>query len=156
MHTRFQQLTTLIILACTGLFSVNALSDKLVIYKCIDPSGVVHFEMSPPKNCESVEKIVKKQAKTAPSVAPSKAAIEARNKKEAEEKAAKETSQKVTEENEKNNAELCEKARQNLEILNNQRFVSKVNEQGEKVALTEEERLSSTKNAQEVVDKYCK
>lgn len=155
MLTRLQQCVAIIALLGTGLLSVNALSDKLIIYKCTDPNGVVHFEMSPPKNCETIEKIVKKQKRTAPSKAPSKEAIEARKKKEAEEKAAQEAEQRAAEENAKSNAELCKKARKNLETLNTQRFVSRINEQGEKVALTEEERLSSTKKAQEIIDKYC-
>lgn len=146
-----------LILVVVVLFSSQLAAEK--IYKWVDENGQIHYASQKPAN-QQVETV---KLRTPPKAAP-KTDAEATNpdpdatagsadevdaEAEAAAKARLAAADKI------NNKKQCELARKNYAALNASVRVSRTNEQGETVRMTDDERVKAMQAAQQGIKKYC-
>ncbi len=146
-----------LILVVVVLFSSQLAAEK--IYKWVDENGQIHYASQKPAGQEAETVKLRKAPKAAP-----KAETEATNpapdaaddstaevdaEAEAAAKARLAAADKI------NNKKQCDLARKNYAALNASVRVSRTNEQGETVRMTDEERVKAMQAAQQGIKKYC-
>lgn len=147
------------------LFSSQLLAEK--IYKWVDENGQIHYSSKKPANQE-VETM---KLKKAPKVA-AKTITDATDKPEATEDASTEVkteeeveaeaeakavaAAKLAEADKINNKKQCDLARKNYAALNATVRVSRKNDKGETVRMTDDERVNAMQTAQKGIKQYCK
>jgi hypothetical protein len=146
-----------LILVVVVLFSSQLAAEK--IYKWVDENGQIHYAAQKPAGQEAETVKLRKAPKAAP-----KAETEATNpapdaaddstaevdaEAEAAAKARLAAADKI------NNKKQCDLARKNYAALNASVRVSRTNEQGETVRMTDDERVKAMQAAQQGIKKYC-
>lgn len=129
------------------------------IYKWVDEDGQIHYASQKPSNQE-VETVKERKG---PKVAPKPATEEPTGDgtqsetEEATDAAAEEAARnQLAEADKANNKILCEQAHNNYNALNATVRVSRLNESGQAVRMTDTERVNALKNAQLGIERYCK
>ena len=148
---------TLVSLSCFGmlLLALNAQAQG-GLYKWVDEKGVVHYSDTPPPGKASG----KLQVKPPPSLDGSQAAPRTRSWQEQlqdsnerrfqDEKKQKEAQQKTGEAEEK-----CRRARNALDSLKRERPLYRVNKEGERTFMEDEERRRLIDGGQQQADPHC-
>jgi len=162
---RFHMITGLLTtLACGCLLAMPALGD---LYKWTDAEGKVHYSDQPPPPNVKQPITVKPRSPATPTAAPeaegtpaagpktlveqdaefNRRRVEAAEREAAEKKAAKEAAEK------KKN---CEAAKAQLARVQSGTRITRYNEKGETVYLSDAEIAQETARAKQVVDSWCK
>lgn len=153
----FKSLTLTILLMFTSL----ALAGK--IYKWVDENGQIHYSSQKPPN-QTVETVKVSKGPKVPEPAPTEPAEEGAAPSAAEQLAEQDAQdaadevaarEQLAEADRINRRKQCELARQNLAALNATVRVTRTNEQGEVVRMTDEERVNALKTAQQAIRQYC-
>jgi hypothetical protein len=124
------------------------------LYKWIDAQGKVHYTDQPPTvSAQTIKNSATGQAGTTTQATQSLNAQEQayqKRRKEAEDARAKEAEQsRIAREN-------CDKARKNLDALNNSSRVYTTNAAGQRTYMDDAARASALANSQKAVSEFCK
>jgi len=149
------------------VFSSHIVAEK--IYKWVDDKGQIHYGSQKPANQEAETMKLKKIHKSAPQ--PNSTQVEAKKNNEAgegdgqTEKTAAELKADAEAEaaakaqlaaaDKVNKKQQCEVARKNLASLNASTRVMKVNDKGETVRMTDDQRVKAMQTAQQGIKQYC-
>ena len=153
------------ILVLVVLFSSQLAAEK--IYKWVDEKGQIHYASQKPAGQEAETVKLKKGPKAAPKAVTDAASqteeaegegadaanSEAETEAEAAAKAAAKA--KLAEADKFNNKKQCDLARKNYAALNATVRVSRTNEKGESVRMTDDERVNAMQTAQQAIKQYC-
>ncbi len=142
------------------LFSSQIMAEK--IYKWVDEDGQIHYSSKKPDNQEvetvKVRKGPKVKAKvTAVTDNTTENAAEAGEQNTAQTDAVAEAAakQKLAAADKVNRKKQCDMARNNYSALNATVRVLRTNEKGEKVRMSDDERVKALATAQKGIDQYC-
>ncbi|VAW46448.1 hypothetical protein MNBD_GAMMA02-1326 [hydrothermal vent metagenome] len=152
-----------LILVVVVLFSSQLTAEK--IYKWVDEKGQIHYSSQKPVDQEAESMKLKKAPRVVPKAATEaeSQAVEVGDKAtdaenaEAEAEAAAKAAAKATlaEADKINNKTQCDLARKNSDALNASVRVSRTNEKGEVVRMTDDERVNALQKAQQGIKRYC-
>jgi hypothetical protein len=149
-----------ILLVVIVLFSSQLAAEK--VYKWVDENGQIHYSSQKPVNHKAETMKLKKAPKVVPKPTTddenkAAAGIETADAAETEaEAAAKEAARaQLAAADIINNKKQCDLARKNYQALNATVRVSRTNDKGEVVRMTDDERVNSLLIAQQAISQYC-
>lgn len=142
----------IILFAILIVISGQSLATK--IYKWVDENGQIHYSSTKPVNQEvetvKVRKGPKVTAKTA-----TNASDENQQSPTEDDEAEAAAKKQLAAVDVVNRKKQCDLARDNYNALNASIRVVRTNEKGEKVRMSDEERVSALATAQKGIDQYC-
>lgn len=137
------------------------------LYRWVDAQGQVHYSDEPPPASARDVKLIRdkgvdpslqeqaedsEESDTQPSYAEQQAAFEERQAKKAEEQAKAEEEKRAAAERKKN----CDAARSNYNTVNSGQRVMRINAEGEREYLSDEEIKQQAAEAKKSIDEWCK
>ncbi|MGJ8663765.1 MAG: DUF4124 domain-containing protein, partial [Marinicella sp.] len=146
------------------MISSQVLAEK--IYKWVDENGQIHYSSSKPVDHEAETVKVRKGPKIVPK--PESESTENTESTtngeettdpedaEVDEAAEAEARKQLAAADRINNKKQCDLAQSNLNALNATVKITRKNEQGEMVRMSDDERVAAMKTAQQGVKQYCK
>ena len=144
-----------ILVACVILPAYGA-----EIYKWVDENGKVHFGDRPPANAEGSQEIEVKTAPVTDHRDPTDAQRRERRRRLLEsfenERAEKKQAAAEEKERKKKNARQCTVAKHNLDLIKRAGYIYDLDESGEKVIYSDEEKDKEISDLQKSIKKYCK
>ncbi len=123
------------------------------IYKWVDENGQIHYSSTKPEGQEAETVKVRKGPKVPPKPASEVAADD--DKLPIDPDVAAAAKQQLAAADQANRSRQCEVARKNVAALNASVRVQRTNENGEKVRLTDEQRLDALQTAQQAIREFC-
>jgi thiol:disulfide interchange protein len=145
-----------LVVALSALF-ILAPVQAGAIYKWVDQEGITHYDEQPPVNVKYTTVKTYGSHPSGAKAATEQAETQRENQSEAGKKGVDyEHNKKISEENAKVAAENCKNAQDNLKTMEENARVRILDEKGEYRYLTEEEKQSQMKQAQDVIEKNCK
>jgi len=151
-----------LILMVVVLFSSQLAAEK--VYKWVDDNGQIHYSSQRPVGHEAETMKLKKGPRIAAKTdtkAESQAGEESNESastdadSEAEIAAKAAAKAKLAESDIINNKKQCDLARKNYNALNATVRVTRTNDKGETVRMTDDERVNALQNAQQGIKQYC-
>jgi hypothetical protein len=127
------------------------------IYKWVDENGQIHYSSKKPPGTEVETMKVSKGPKVTPPAA-EEAPVDPNEPvdPEADAEAEAQARAQLAQSDAVNRKRLCDQARNNLNALNTSVRVQRVDEKtGQTVRMTDEQRVTAMKNAQQAVKEYC-
>ena len=132
----------------------EAVAQEQTIYKWVDVEGVVHYSARPPDDVEYEEVDIRNREPVDPAADGGKMA-EAGPPAEPERSLPEQPQMETTAPDPEMVAERCAQARDNLEKLNRHANLVISDEDGQRRAITNEERRRMLQEAQQFIDEWC-